>query len=312
MTNDKFRYENKTPPVLLITFCRPSHAARVLERIREARPPSLYVACDGPRPGRDDDNANVKTIHEMVARIDWCANIKTLYREKNLGCGLAVSEAITWFMAEEGEGIILEDDCLPDPTFFRFCGEMLDRYRNTTNIMQVAGYNLLSGKYDAGSDYHFSHFGWQWGWATWKRAWDYFDLSMASWPAFKRHGFHRIHPFFSRRTWVFDNTYAGKINTWDYQWDYAFAINSGLAVVPTYSLIENIGFGANATHGTDVKDANYYRVPVHSLVFPLKHSQFLFPAPRYDRMLIKATGPRTLRGKLAGYVAILRAKYISQ
>lgn len=310
MNNDEIRYSSQTPPVLLLAFCRPDHAARVLERIKGANPPAIYIACDGPRPGRDDDIANVKAIHEMVAQIDWCAKVKTLFRETNLGCGPAVSEAITWFLADVGEGIILEDDCLPDPTFFPFCAEMLDRYRNTSNVMQIAGYNLLSGKYDSGSDYHFSHFGWQWGWATWKRAWVLFDLSMASWPVFKRQGFHHFHPFFPRRNLVFDDTFAGKINTWDYQWDYASAINSGLAVVPTHSLIENIGFGDNATHGMNVTAGDYYRVPVRPLVFPLKHSQFLYPVPRYDRMLIKAVGPQTLRGKLGVYVALLRAQYL--
>ena len=123
MSNNETRYAAQTPPVLLLTFSRPSQAARVLERIKEARPPSLYVACDGPRPGRDDDRANVAAIHEMIGRIDWCGDVKTLFRDRNLGCGPAVSQAITWYMEQAGEGIILEDDCLPDPTFFRFCGD---------------------------------------------------------------------------------------------------------------------------------------------------------------------------------------------
>jgi hypothetical protein len=309
MTNDGIRYKINTPPVLLLTFSRPNQAIRVLERIKEAQPQTLYVACDGPRPGRDDDIANINIIHEMVARIDWCADVKILFREKNLGCGCAVSEAITWFLSDAGEGIILEDDCLPDPTFFPFCAEMLDKYRNTTNVMQIAGYNLLSGKYDPGSDYFFSQFGWQWGWATWKRAWDYFDLSMASWPTFKHKRYHRVHPFYPRRIKVFDDTWAGKINTWDYQWAYVLATNSGISVVPTYSLIENIGFGAGATHRLDAKSCDRYQVSVSPLVFPLKHSRFLYADPRYDRMLIKAAHQQTLLERLRFYRAILYGRF---
>ena len=305
MSNDETRYAGQTPPVLLLTFSRPSQAARVLERIKEARPPSLYVACDGPRPGRDDDRANVAAIHEMIGRIDWCGDVKTLFRDRNLGCGPAVSQAITWYMEQAGEGIILEDDCLPDPTFFRFCGDMLDRYRNTSNVMQVAGYNLLSGTYDSGADYHFSQFGWQWGWATWKRAWDCFDLRMASWPAFKQHGYHHVHPFYPRRVAVFDDAFAGKISTWDYQWHYASTANSGLSVVPRHSLTENIGFGAGATHGTDAKVGDRYRVPVRPLTFPLKHSPFLYPDPRYDQMLLEAAHHQSLFGGLKRLASVL-------
>ena len=294
MSNDEIRYSAQTPPVLLLTFSRPSQAARVLERIKVARPSSLYVACDGPRPGRDDDLASVRAIHEMVGRIDWCANVKTLFRDSNLGCGPAVSQGITWFMEQAGEGIILEDDCLPDPTFFRFCGEMLDRYRNTTNVMCVSGYNLLSGSYDSGADYHFSQLGWQWGWATWKRAWNHFDIKMANWPEFKNIGFHLYFPFCPQRVMIFDETYAGKIDTWDFQWGYALAQRSGLSVVPTFSLIENIGFGVGATHGTDPVATQRYIVPVRSLHFPLKHGIFVHPDPRYDRMLLRKTHHRSL------------------
>jgi hypothetical protein len=309
MNDQEHRYTNQTPPVLLLTFSRPDQAARVLERIKGARPRVLYVACDGPRSGRTDDVANVNAIHTMIDQIDWCANVKTLFRDINLGCGRAVSEAITWFLADADEGIILEDDCLPDPSFFPFCAEMLDRYRNTTNVMQIAGYNLLSGKYDPGSDFFFSQFGWQWGWATWKRAWDNFDLKMTSWPEFKKRGFHHVPPFCFLRTSVFDRTYAGKIGTWDFQWAYAVMTNSGLSIVPRYSLTENIGFGAGATHGTNVQAGIRFRVTVRSVVFPLKQSQFLYSDPLYDRMLVKAAGPQTVRGKLGIYMARLRSRF---
>ncbi|MCK5134020.1 MAG: hypothetical protein KAR40_17960 [Candidatus Sabulitectum sp.] len=286
MTNNKPHYDANTPPVLLITFNRPDKAGKVLERIKEARPSLLCIACDGPRPGRDDDIARIKAIHDMVGRIDWCVNVKTLFRDTNLGCGPAVSQAITWFMEQAGEGIILEDDCLPDPTFFRFCGEMLDRYRNTTSVMQIAGYNLASGQYDPGYDYFFSQFGWQWGWATWKRAWDHFDLTMSSWPYFKGRGFHKYYPFSPERVAIWDRAYAGESTTWDYQWAFSMTTNRGLSVVPRYSMVENIGFGPDATHGTNDITGARYRVPVQPIRFPLTHERYVYPDHAYDTLLL--------------------------
>lgn len=298
--------ETQIPSVLLLTFCRPDHAARVLERIRQAQPAALYVACDGPRPGRADDVENVTRIREMVSRIDWCSSVQTLFRDRNLGCGRAVSEAITWFLEAAGEGIILEDDCLPDETLFRFCAEMLHRYRDVSQVMQVAGYNLLSGRYDAPADYLFSHFGWQWGWATWKRAWERFDLNMRSWPEFKRQGFHRAHPFYPARVQIFDDTWAGRIDTWDYQWAYAMAATGGLSVVPRHSLVENIGFGPGATHGTDAVAGNRYRVPVCPMVLPLSHPDFVCADRVYDDALVEAAGHRSVRVRLQAGVDRLR------
>ena len=287
--NEERKLFPEIPPVLLLSFNRPENVQRVLERIKNAKPPMLYVACDGPRAGRDDDILKIKAIHEIVAKIDWCTNIKKLYRESNLGCGQAVSEAITWFMADAGEGIILEDDCLPDLTFFPFCGEMLNRYRNTPNVMQVSGYNLMSGQYNPGYDYLFSQLGWQWGWATWKRAWDHFDIKMSKWPLFKEYGFHNYFPFSPERVAIFDRTRAGKVDTWDYQWQNAIAICNGLSIVPVFSLIENIGFGLGATHGKNPDDGKRFLVPLRSLQFPLKNCPFQYPDQQYDHMLANKT-----------------------
>jgi hypothetical protein len=158
----------------------------MLDRIKTARPPVLYVACDGPRPGRQDDQEKISRIHDLVAAIDWCPNVKTQFQTKNLGCGRGESEAMSWFLNDAGEGIILEDDTLPDPSFFRFCGEMLDRYREAPNVWQVSGYNYLSGRYESEPDYLFSQCGFSWGWATWNRAWKFYDFEMKSWPEFKQ------------------------------------------------------------------------------------------------------------------------------
>lgn len=297
-----------TPHILLVAFNRPQHVARVLDRIRETRPSVLHVASDGPRVGRTDDLKDVQAVRELVLGIDWCADVRTRFRTVNLGCGRAVADAITWFLEDVGEGVIIEDDCLPDPTFFRFCGELLDRYREASNVMQISGYNFLGrAPGDGESDYFLSHFGWQWGWATWRRAWRLFDSDMANWPLFKRLGYHRRFPFYSVRARAFDHA-AGRSDIWDFQWHYAMASNSGLSVVPRQSLVENIGFGAGATHGTDDALAWRYRVPVQPMTFPMNHCPFIYADQRYDRRLMRAVHGLRLGWRLKkGAARIMRS-----
>jgi hypothetical protein len=216
-----------------------------------------------------------------------------------------VSQAITWFLAEVGEGIILEDDCLPDLSFFPFCAEMLERYRNVSNVMQISGFNLISDSYPMESDYILSNLGWQWGWATWQRAWNQFDYKMSSWPRFKTLGLHKYFPFNSDRSKIFDDTFAGKIDTWDYQWAYAVASHSGLSVVPRLNLVRNIGFGCG-THSTTIQGTERYNIPSCSLHFPLRHFDFLFPDVRYDLMLLSTANSRTLFQKIWLILSSLR------
>jgi hypothetical protein len=299
-------------PVLLIAFRRPETTARVFEAIRRARPQRLYVAANAPRPGNVEEAERCAAVRKLVQAVDWDCSLQTLFRDEHLDAGASVSSAIGWFFGAVEEGIILEDDCLPDATFFRFCGEMLERYRNTSNVMQVAGYNFLSGSYKTESDYLFSHFGWQWGWATWKRAWDTFDLQMTGWPKFKELGFHQYFPFYPQRALAFDAACAGKLNTWDYQWHYAVASNSGLSVVPKFSLIENIGFGVNATHEMDASVGDRYRAPIRPMPFPPTHPRFLYADRPYDEMLMKSLYPLTIKIRAKILASRLLARWKSR
>lgn len=281
-------YEVQVPPVLLIVFRRPELTRKMLESIRAAKPPRLYVACDGPRAGRADDEERVRAVRAIVAEYENDLHPITRYQTQNLGCGKGVSTAISWFFEHEEEGIILEDDCYPDPSFYRFCGEMLARYRNVTNVMQVAGYNAMSGACPIEADYRFSHYGWQWGWATWRRAWAQFDLTMASWPEFKKLGLHKCAAFYEDRVRVFDEMYEGRCDTWDYQWQYAMAANYGLSVVPVHSLITNVGVGLGCTHGIECGESLDLKVCIRPVSFPLRENQFVVPDPAYDRHLVHA------------------------
>ena len=166
-------------PVLFIIFNRVETTKRVFEAIRNVRPLKLYVAADGPRPGNDADKVNCDEVRKIIDDVDWPCEIKTLFQDQNLNCGRAPSTAITWFFEHEEEGIILEDDCLPSTSFFRFCHELLAYYRHDNRVMHIGGNNFLEGwQKDPDYSYYFSRSGHIWGWATWRRAWQTFDFDM--------------------------------------------------------------------------------------------------------------------------------------
>lgn len=279
-------------PVLFVVFRRPELTEAVWRAIREARPPCVYVACDGPRPGRAGEAEQVAAVREFIDRESSGMEIVRLYQPANLGCGRGVSTAISWFFQHEPAGIILEDDCLPDRSFFGFCSELLERYRDDSNVMQVAGYNPL-GRFPGGPcDYVFSQYGWQWGWATWRRAWQHFDLAMTSWPEFKLHGLHRGANFWPARVAILDKTFAGDIDTWDYQWAYAMASRWGLSAVPRASLVQNIGLG-EGTHYQGRAGSATTTARAASLPPALRHPGFIVPDAAFDTALVARYSPPT-------------------
>lgn len=275
-------------PVLLITFNRPELTERVFAGIAEAKPAKLYLASDGARDGVEGESAKVERCRRYVLdNVDWECEVKTLFQEQNLGCGKAPAAALDWFFSHEREGMVLEDDCLASENFFRFCTELLERYRDDTRVMTIAGYNLYPDEYISGDEsYFFSNFGFCWGWASWRRAWEKFDFKMSAWADFKAQGKHRMYPFFPRRNSEFDSVYGGKTDVWDYQWSYAVSANSGLSIIPRVSLIQNIGFGEDATH-TKVVDNKRAGVRAGGLDFPLRHPLFVFPNADYEQELLR-------------------------
>lgn len=244
-------------PILFILFNRPGHARVVFEQIRAAKPARLFVAVDGPRTGRPDDHPNVAECIALLQQIDWPCELKTLIRAENLGCGRAVSSAITWFFEQVEMGIILEDDCVPAPDFFTYCRELLFRHQYNPSVMHIGGVNLQNGNWRGSGSYYFTRICHIWGWATWRRAWKLYDFSMRSFPQFKRE--NSIQTVLTapedQAYWMtaFQNVYGGQIDTWDYQWVYAVWTNRGLGALPNVNLIRNIGFDETATH-TKTKD----------------------------------------------------------
>lgn len=239
-------------PVLFIIFNRPDTTSRVFERIRGIKPTRLYVAADGPRASRAGEEHLCAQARSIVEQVDWPCEVKTKFEPTNLGCRRAVSAAIDWFFGAVEEGIILEDDCLPEPDFFAFCAELLNRYRNDPRVMHIGGNNFQKGNKRGESDYYFSVYSHIWGWATWRRAWHLYDVSMRDYskPGVKKM-LQAINPnghFNAVWAELFERTYQQQIDTWDHQWTYAIWKNHGLAVIPQSNLVMNIGFGMDATH----------------------------------------------------------------
>lgn len=263
-----------TVPVLLILFNRPQHARRVLERLRDVRPTSLYVTIDGPRTGHPTDSINVAACEALISEIDWPCAVHSLIRTENLGCKYAVSSAISWFFEQVETGIILEDDCLPDLTFFGFCAELLDRYANDERIMHISGINLAADQRWTSDSYIFTPICHIWGWATWRRAWQQYDLTMSTYPAHRETLIaERVSDQLSQSLWlnVFDESYAGNYDTWDYQWVYSIWDKNGLGILPDRNLVTNIGFDADATHTTVASPfANLPTMPMTEIHHPAR------------------------------------------
>ncbi|MBF9236256.1 nucleotide-diphospho-sugar transferase [Hymenobacter sp. BT683] len=298
------------PPVLLLIFNRPDATAQVLAQLLKAGVRRLYVAADGPRPGHPTDAARCAEARALVQDAGWgpdCA-VRTLFRNKNRGCGTAVAEGIHWFFEHEAEGIILEDDCLPAPDFFPFCAELLARYRHDTRVMHISGNNFGPGAGAALSpgrpSYYFSQQIHSWGWATWRRAWHFFDISLRDLPELADSGHLRSsfssrleEWYFLRKFWdLYDGPRPSTI--WDYHWHFARAANSGLAVMPAVNLVTNIGFGPeHATHTHDPADP-HAALPTGTLAWPLHHpAHVLCDRPR-DRRQFRAFLVGRLQAKL--------------
>ena len=244
----KFVMGLPVPPVLIIAFNRPDSARRVFSAVRAAKPAKLFLACDAARPGKAGEAERVAEVRALVDAVDWPCEVRTKFPESNLGSGLGVSSAITWFLGEAGEGVILEDDCLPTPAFFRFAAALLERHRDDPRIGLIAGSNMAP-LVDLPASHGFSRVTSCWGWATWKRTWDRFTFIPE--PVREDEPWtRRLHPNavdFLRRK--FQAIADGKVRTvWDYQF-MVQALRAGqLTVVPGRNLILNIGFDGTGTH----------------------------------------------------------------
>lgn len=274
MSTDKCKNMNQQfdTPILFLIFNRPDTAQQVFDVIRKMRPGKLFIAADGPRPLIPDDREKCEKTREIIKQVDWDCEIKTLFREENLGCGKGPVAAIDWFFKYVERGIILEDDCLPDLSFFTFCEELLNRYEKDEKIMMISGDNFQFGERRGDSSYYFSRYNYTWGWATWRRAWKLYDFEIKTYPEFKKNnkiqGIWRENNVQKYWTQIFDEVYGGSEHIWDYQWTYAIWQNNGVSIVPNVNLVSNIGFGNDATH---TKKNNFFSNLKSEEILNIKH-----------------------------------------
>ncbi len=245
-------------PILFLVFNRPKETAVVFEAIRRAKPKQLFIAADGSRANRPDDIDSSAAVREVCQKVDWDCEVKTLYRDQNLGCRNAVSSGITWFFENVEQGIVLEDDCLPHPDFFTYCETLLDKYCDDESVMHIGGNNFQDGQKRSDGSYYFSKIPHIWGWASWRRAWQKYDVNMPALDKFIAEKSKQISfkTTAERAYWMqtFKRVKRGEINTWDYQWTFALLNNNGMAITPEVNLVENIGFGESATHTGNSND----------------------------------------------------------
>jgi hypothetical protein len=240
-------------PILFLIFNRPEITKIVFEEIKKQKPKYLYVAADGARPHIVEDLEKCKATRELVIEgVDWDCEVETLFRDENLGCGIAVSEAITWFFENVEQGIILEDDCLPHPSFFGYCETLLEKYRENKSVYVISGDNFQNGMQRGDASYFFSNYAYVWGWASWRRAWNSYDFNLNQLEVFKEKKLIKkidIRTVFKNYWFAILEDVANKeIDTWDYQLLFTIWNNSGVTIVPNVNLISNIGFGKDATH----------------------------------------------------------------
>jgi hypothetical protein len=263
-------------PILFMVFNRLDTTKQVFEMIRKVAPQKLYIASDGHRINRENEKEKVEAVREYILKsIDWNCEVKTLFREQNLGCGVAPAQAITWLFENEEMGIILEDDCLPSLSFFSYCKKLLEYYKDDTRIYHIAGNNPLVYTKIPYS-YYFARIQHCWGWASWRRTWSHYSFDIKNLNDFIEK--KTINKIFTRNIdrnyWIniFKSIEKPKNDIWDYQWTYAILKNNGICINPSKNLITNIGFGTDATHTTNYNSYqnNQQRFEIDYLKHPKK------------------------------------------
>ena len=284
--------------VLIIFFNRPNTLEKVFEKVREAQPPKLFLVQDGPRPGNGEDVTRIEACRKIVENVDWDCEVYRNYSECNLGCGLRPQSGISWVLSQVESSIILEDDCVPEMSFFTFCDEMLERYKDDERICYISGLNHFE-EWDFGdSSYGFTKGGSIWGWATWERAWKRYDYAVNG--ITNSYVEKHIVQFLSRNKsriglWKRTNELVKaetKLSYWDVQWGFVKYSQNQLVIVPKYNLISHIGIGADSTHAAGASSIHrrykdYNNMAVRALEFPLAHPAHMLCDTAYDNLLMK-------------------------
>jgi hypothetical protein len=298
-------------PIAFFIFNRPEITRIVFEKIRQQKPKILLLIADGPRTTIKSDAKNCKITQKIVSEIDWDCEVYRNYSDVNLGCKLRVSSGLDWVFEQVGTAIILEDDCLATPDFFKFCNELLDRYQDDERIFSIAGSSFHSQNTIMMNSYYYSRYPQIWGWATWRRAWKYYDVTMSLWqserPAIDLKSMEQDWQILNYWSHLFNKAAHNQIDTWDYQWIFASFMQNALHIIPTKNLISNIGFGQDATHTK--QETHLSHLITHPMDFPLQHPPIMMRNYEADRLTELNVYQCLIRQRILSKVSSLLPKF---
>jgi hypothetical protein len=270
-------------PIVFFVFNRPQETNIVFESIKTSKPSQLFLIADGARKESQDEERCLE-VRKIISDINWDCQVFRNYSDTNLGCKLRVSSGLDWVFSRVDDAIILEDDCLPNPSFFDFCDHLLDYYQNDDRVFSISGATFQPSSRKFSNSYYFSKYPNIWGWATWRRAWRFYDVDMKLWSSILNEDYlTSLFPDWQVRLYwkqKFQKLYQKEIDTWDFQWIFASFIQNGLHVLPTQNLVSNIGFGKEATHTK--KESKLSRRETFEVEFPLQHPEFMIRDTQAD------------------------------
>ncbi|MCA2847470.1 MAG: glycosyltransferase family 2 protein [Pseudanabaena sp. M135S2SP2A07QC] len=262
-------------PIVLIAYNRLEQTQKVIARILEAKPVEVFLIIDAPRNDQSIDEEKCHAVRKLLDQTEWNCQVFKNYAETNLGCKQRISTGLDWVFSQVESAIILEDDCLPDRSFFPFCEELLNRYRDDRRIVAISGDNFQFGRTRTNYSYYYSLYNHCWGWATWRRAWQHYDVDMKLWETVRDGDWLNdiLQNAAAAKYWKhkFQQTYIGKFDTWDYQWTLSCWLQSGLTILPNQNLVSNIGFVAQSSTHTKNKNSPFANMSIETMQFPLKH-----------------------------------------
>ncbi|CDZ67730.1 Hemolytic protein HlpA-like protein [Neorhizobium galegae bv. orientalis] len=261
-------------PVVFIIFNRPDLTESVFREIEKARPGKLFIIADGPRADRANEAEKCAETRKVVETITWDCEVFRNYSDANLGCRKRISSGLDWVFSQTDRAIIIEDDCLPDPSFFPYCTELLEKYENDDRVGSINGSNFTHGRVEVEDSYYFSRYPLIWGWATWRRVWKNYDVSIKHWGTLRENNWlNTVANPSEFEHWIkaFNRVYDGGLDAWGYQFTFSQWLQRQISIQPKGNLISNLGFRADATHTSGSN--NVADLPRQALEFPLRHPQ---------------------------------------
>lgn len=298
-------------PVLLIHFSRPDYTRRQIEALKAIQPKRIWALCDGARKARTGEAERVTEVRHLLSELPWECELTTLFRDENLGVYANISSGLSWFFAQCEQGIILEDDCLPDASFFRYATEMLERYADEEKVFSISGYTGQNEDLQINDSYCFSNYFSCWGWATWRRAWECFEPEMNGFvePLAWQSITGRLHPNLRQRMYwrmIFNRVVSGKTDSWAYRFLLSMWHHQGLALTPRRNLIENIGFSDEATNTAALSERETKALEID---FPLRHPTNIESNQAIDRWIEDNCHSKNLPIRLKWLMSRFRAQF---